>query len=144
MSLNDIFRGSFLAEIATFEMSMRIIGISLLTSTILGLYIFFIYRVVTKKTFYSQTFNLSLVAITVIITSVILAIQSNIVLSLGMVGALSIVRFRTPVKDPMDLMFLFWAITVRNYMWGRITRNFIYNFFTVNSFNIWIEYSANC
>ncbi|MCL2355407.1 MAG: DUF4956 domain-containing protein [Oscillospiraceae bacterium] len=111
MSVNDIFRGTFLAEFASFEMSMRIVATSLITSTILALYIFFIYRAITKKTFYSKTFNLSLAAITVIITSVMIAIQSNIILTLGMVGALSIVRFRTPVKDPMDLMFLFWAIS---------------------------------
>ena len=74
---------------------------------ILSLYIFFIYRVVTRKTFYSKTFNISLAAIAIITAGIILAMQSNLVISLGMVGALSIVRFRTAIKDPMDLIFLF-------------------------------------
>ena len=74
--------------------------------------IFFVYRVIIKKTFYSKTFNISLSAITLITAAIIITIQSSIVVSLGMVGALSIVRFRTAVKDPMDLTFLFWAIAV--------------------------------
>ena len=78
----------------------------------LSRYIFFIYRVVTRKTFYSKTFNISLAAIAIITAGIILAMQSNLVISLGMVGALSIVRFRTAIKDPMDLIFLFWAISI--------------------------------
>ena len=76
------------------------------------IYIFFVYRLVTKKTFYANTFNLTLIAMAVITAAIILTIQSNIVLSLGMVGALSIVRFRTAIKDPLDLAFLYWSISV--------------------------------
>jgi uncharacterized membrane protein YhiD involved in acid resistance len=79
---------------------------------LLALYIFFVYRVITRKTFYSKNFNITLAGITVITAALILTMQSSVVLSLGMVGALSIVRFRTAVKDPMDLMFLFWSISV--------------------------------
>ena len=75
------------------------------------LYIFIVYRIVTKKTFYSKNFNISLAGVAVITASIILTVQSSIVISLGMVGALSIVRFRTAIKDPMDLMFLFWSIS---------------------------------
>ena len=71
-----------------------------------------VYRLTTRKTFYSRNFNISLVGISLITAAIILTIQSNIVISLGMVGALSIVRFRTAVKNPMDLMFLFWALGV--------------------------------
>ncbi|MBR3928615.1 MAG: DUF4956 domain-containing protein [Clostridia bacterium] len=73
---------------------------------------FLAYRGVTRKAFYSKSFNISLVGITVITAALILTMQSSVVLSLGMVGALSIVRFRTAIKDPMDLMFLFWSISV--------------------------------
>ena len=84
----------------------------LLIASALAFYIFLVYRVLTRKTFYSKNFNISLAGITVITASLILTMQSSVVLSLGMVGALSIVRFRTAIKDPMDLMFLFWSISV--------------------------------
>ena len=84
----------------------------MLVTCVLALYIFVVYRVVTKKTFYSKSFNISLAALSVITAGIILTVQSSIVVSLGMVGALSIVRFRTAIKDPMDLIFLFWAIAV--------------------------------
>ena len=71
-----------------------------------------VYRFLTKKTFYSKSFNMSLVLMSVITAAIILTVQSSVVISLGMVGALSIVRFRTAVKDPMDLVFLFWSISV--------------------------------
>lgn len=77
---------------------------------ILACYIFLIYRLMTRKSFYSKGFNVSLAALSVITAAIILAMQSNLVISLGMVGALSIVRFRTAIKDPMDLLFLFWSI----------------------------------
>ena len=80
-------------------------------STAFAFYIFMAYRFLTRHTFYSKNFNISLAAVTVITTGIILTIQSSVVISLGMVGALSIVRFRTAVKDPMDLAFLFWAIS---------------------------------
>ena len=91
---------------------VKTIIISLAVTTVLALYIFFIYRMVTRKTFYAKTFNLSLIAMAIITAAIILTIQSNIVLSLGMVGALSIIRFRTAIKDPLDLVFLYWSISM--------------------------------
>ena len=76
---------------------------------IVALYIFAVYRLITRKTFYNKNFNISLAALALITAVVILTVQANIVISLGMVGALSIVRFRTAIKDPMDLVFLFWS-----------------------------------
>ncbi len=108
LSFSDIFKKSFLEGYGT--ISPKTTALALLVSCVFALYIFLLYRVVTRKTFYSKSFNITLAGLTVITTAVILTIQSNIVLSLGMVGALSIVRFRTAIKDPMDLMFLFWSI----------------------------------
>ncbi len=113
MTFNDIFKSEFIDSIAsTGNLGMKGVIIALVVCSALALYIFFVYRIVTKKTFYSRSFNISLAGTAVITAAIILTIQSNIVLSLGMVGALSIVRFRTAIKDPMDLMFLFWAISV--------------------------------
>ena len=86
--------------------------VALAVACALALYIFFVYRIMTRKTFYSKSFNISLAGVTVITAALILTMQSSVVLSLGMVGALSIVRFRTAVKDPLDLAFLFWSISV--------------------------------
>lgn len=108
MHFKDIFKSSFLNELSS--MSHTTAGLYLLMAAAFGFYIFLIYRVVTRKNFYNKSFNLSLWVLTVIIAAIIIAISSNIVLSLGMVGALSIVRYRTAIKDPMDLVFLFWAI----------------------------------
>lgn len=112
MSFEDIFKKSFLEGYSTIEINTATILVALFFSLILGLYIFFCYRVMTRRTFYSRNFNISLVALTLITSAIILTIQSSVVVSLGMVGALSIVRFRTAIKDPMDLVFLFWAISV--------------------------------
>ena len=112
MNFNDIFKKSFLEGYASSEITTVTIVAALGIACLLALYIFFVYRVVTRKTFYSKNFNITLEGITVITASLILTMQSSVVLSLGMVGALSIVRFRTAVKDPMDLMFLFWSISV--------------------------------
>ena len=112
MSFKDIFKKSFLEGFASAEITTFTIVVALGIACLLALYIFFVYRVVTRKTFYSKNFNITLAGITVITASLILTMQSSVVLSLGMVGALSIVRFRTAVKDPMDLMFLFWSISV--------------------------------
>lgn len=84
---------------------------ALLFSTLFSLYIFFVYRTVSKESFYSKSFNITLSIITILTTAIVVAMQANLVVSLGMVGALSIVRFRTALKDPMDLAFVFWAIT---------------------------------
>ena len=112
MNFSDIFKKSFLEGYASTEITTITIVAALGIACLLALYIFFVYRVVTRKTFYNKNFNTTLAGITVITASLILTMQSSVVLSLGMVGALSIVRFRTAVKDPMDLMFLFWSISV--------------------------------
>ena len=112
MSFKDIFKKSFLEGYASAEITTFTIVVALGLACLLALYIFFVYRVVTRKTFYSKNFNITLAGITVITAALILTMQSSVVLSLGMVGALSIVRFRTAVKDPLDLAFLFWSISV--------------------------------
>ncbi len=112
MTFKDIFKKSFLEGYASTEITTLTIVTALGIACLLALYIFFVYRVVTRKTFYSKSFNITLAGVTVITASLILTMQSSVVLSLGMVGALSIVRFRTAIKDPTDLMFLFWSISV--------------------------------
>ena len=112
MSFKDIFKKSFLEGFSSAEITTPTIVVALGIACVLALYIFFVYRIVTRKTFYSKSFNITLAVITVITAALILTMQSSVVLSLGMVGALSIVRFRTAVKDPMDLAFLFWSISV--------------------------------
>ena len=111
MSFQDIIKNSFMeqfqnANIATGENML----ISLLVSILVGIYLFVVYRFFVRKTLYNINFNIAIAGMTVVTTAIILAISSNVVLSLGMVGALSIVRYRTAVKDPMDLFFLFWAV----------------------------------
>lgn len=112
MSYKDIFKNSFLSGYSSSAIDTKTIIISTLITTVIGMFIFMMYRVVTRKTFYNKTFNISIPAMAMITAAIILTIQSNIVLSLGMVGALSIVRFRTAVKDPLDLVFLYWSISV--------------------------------
>lgn len=92
-------------------MSYKRMLFALLFSTLMSLYIFFVYRTTSKESFYSKSFNITLSVITVLTTAIVVAMQANLVVSLGMVGALSIVRFRTALKDPLDLAFVFWAIT---------------------------------
>lgn len=105
-------KAAFLEGYATTTLTIPTMFLCLGFTALLGLYIFVIYHLINKKSFYNRNFNLSLVALAVITSAIILTIQSNVVVSLGMVGALSIVRFRTAIKDPMDLVFLFWAISV--------------------------------
>lgn len=112
MSFSDIFKKSFLDGYSTVEMSTTQILVVMAFTTLISIYIFYCYRVMTRRTFYSKNFNIALVALAIITAGVILTIQSSVVVSLGMVGALSIVRFRTAIKDPMDLVFLFWSISV--------------------------------
>ena len=112
MGFQDVFKKSFLEGFSSMDISAGRIMAALVVTCILALYIFIIYRVMTRKSFYSKSFNVALAAISVITAAIILAMQSNLVISLGMVGALSIIRFRTAVKDPMDLVFLFWSISV--------------------------------
>ena len=111
MSFKDIFKNSFIDGF-TNGVDIGNVFISMAITAVLALYIFFVYRLITRKTFYSATFNLSLIAMAVITVAIIVTIQSNVVLSLGMVGALSIIRFRTAIKDPLDLVFLYWAISI--------------------------------
>ena len=111
-NFSDIFKKSFLEGFTGGDISTGRIAATLAVTALIALYIFVIYRVVTRKTFYSKTFNISLVALAVVTSAIILAMQSNLVISLGMVGALSIIRFRTAIKDPMDLVFLFWSISI--------------------------------
>ena len=112
MSFKDIFKKSFLEGFATAELTGRVILAALGIAVALALYIFFVYRIMTRKTFYSRNFGIALVGVALITAALILTMQSSVVISLGMVGALSIVRFRTAIKDPLDLMFLFWSISV--------------------------------
>ncbi|MCM1134571.1 MAG: DUF4956 domain-containing protein [Clostridium sp.] len=112
MNFSDIFKKDFLSSYTSGSISIPHITMVLLITAVIAGYIFIVYRLITKKTFYSKNFNISLAAIAVITAGIILAVQSSIVISLGMVGALSIVRFRTAIKEPMDLCFLFWSIAV--------------------------------
>lgn len=110
MTFNDIFKSSFLENIASVSILDMIIALALAFG--IGLFIFLIYKKTYQGVMYSSSFGTTLVALTMITTVVILAVTSNVVLSLGMVGALSIVRFRTAIKEPLDIAFLFWSIAV--------------------------------
>ena len=108
MTFSDIFKSSFLENVTS--VSPIDMVLALLLAFGLGLFIFFIYKKTFSGVMYSGSFGVTLIALTMITTLVILAVTSNVVLSLGMVGALSIVRFRTAIKEPLDIAFLFWAI----------------------------------
>lgn len=108
MTFNDIFKSSFLENITSVSILDMLVAIAL--SFGIGLFIFLVYKKTYQGVMYSSSFGVTLVALTMITTLVILAVTSNVVLSLGMVGALSIVRFRTAIKEPLDIAFLFWAI----------------------------------
>ena len=110
MTFQDIFKSSFLENVSS--VSIPDMLITLVLSFALGLFIFLIYKRTFAGVMYSSSFGVTLLALTLITTVVMLAVTSNVVLSLGMVGALSIVRFRTAIKEPMDIAFLFWAIAV--------------------------------
>ncbi len=110
MTFRDVFKSSFLEEAADFAVLDFIIAMGIAFA--LGLFILWVYKKTYNGVMYSSGFGLSLMAMAMITTLVILAVTSNVVLSLGMVGALSIVRFRTAIKEPMDIAFLFWAIAV--------------------------------
>ena len=110
MSFSDIFKSGFLENVTAVSIFDMVLALTL--SFALGLFIFFIYKKTCAGVMYSSSFGVTLVALSMITTLVILAVTSNVVLSLGMVGALSIVRFRTAIKEPLDIAFLFWAIAV--------------------------------
>lgn len=110
MNFNEIFQSSFLENITSVSILDMMLAIVLAFG--LGTFIFFVYKKTYTGVMYSSSFGVTLIALTMITTVVILAVTSNVVLSLGMVGALSIVRFRTAIKEPLDICFLFWAIAV--------------------------------
>ena len=110
MTFQDIFKSSFLENIDSVSILDMVVALALAFA--IGLFIFLIYKKTFAGVMYSSSFGVTLVALTMISTLVILAVTSNVVLSLGMVGALSIVRFRTAIKEPLDIAFLFWSIAV--------------------------------
>lgn len=111
MRVAEVLKKSFLEGYGAVKIDVATVILCMVITVLVAAYIFMVYRMMNRKAFYNRNFNLSLIALAVITAAVILTIQSNIVISLGMVGALSIVRFRTAVKDPMDLVFLFWSIS---------------------------------
>ncbi|MBE5896128.1 MAG: DUF4956 domain-containing protein [Lachnospiraceae bacterium] len=112
MSFNDILKKSFLEGFSSVQIGIKETVFVLAITAIIATYVFFVYRLMTRRTFYSKNFNISLVVVALITAAIILTIQTSVVVSLGMVGALSIVRFRTAIKEPIDLCFLFWSISV--------------------------------
>ena len=110
MTFKDAIRDNLLQGFSNTDMSSADIVIAMLISLALAVYLFLIYRMVTKNSFYSRSYNVSMAAISLVTCGIIIAMQSSLVISLGMVGALSIVRFRTAIKEPIDLLFLFWSI----------------------------------
>ncbi len=112
MKLTEVLKKSFLEGYGSVNIDFAAVVMCMIITVLIAAYIFMVYRMMNRRAFYNRNFNLSLIALAVITAAIILTIQSNIVISLGMVGALSIVRFRTAVKDPMDLVFLFWSISV--------------------------------
>lgn len=110
MSFQDIFTNSFLESSSTISI-FDMVG-TLFLSFVLGFFIYQVYKKSYQSVVYTKSFSLSLILMTMITSFVILAVTANVVLSLGMVGALSIVRFRAAIKDPMDIVFMFWSIAV--------------------------------
>ena len=110
MTFSDIFKSSFLESVTEFSPMDVLLG--MVVALIVGLFIFVIYKKTFTGVMYSSGFALTLVGLALVTTLVIMAVTSNVVLSLGMVGALSIVRFRAAIKEPMEIVFLFWSIAV--------------------------------
>lgn len=110
LTFNDIFKSSFLEKASSFSILDTFIALTLALA--IGMFIFIIYKKTFNGVMYSANFGTSLIAITLVTTLIILAFTSNVVLSLGMVGALSIVRFRSAIKEPMDIVYIFWSISV--------------------------------
>ena len=109
MTFQDIFKSGFLENVTS--VSLIDMGVALILAFGIGMFIFFVYKKTFNGVMYSSSFGVTLIAMTMITTVVILAVTSNVVLSLGMVGALSIVRFRTAIKEPLDIAYLFWSLT---------------------------------
>lgn len=112
MSVYSSLKRSLLEGYASSNLTINEILICILVTMILSAFLFLFYQYMNRNSFYNKNFNLSLPALAILTAAIILTVQTNIVISLGMVGALSIVRFRTAIKDPMDLVFLFWAIGI--------------------------------
>lgn len=112
ITFKDLINKAFLDVLSSANISPRTIAECFFITVLLAAYLFFLYQLVTRKSFYDKAFNMSIPILAVIVCAIVLTIQYNIVVSLGMVGALSIVRFRTAVKSPIDLVFLFWAIAI--------------------------------
>lgn len=110
MSFQDVFKSSFLEKAASFSATDILIG--MLFAVVIGLFIFLIYKKTYSGVMYSAGFAMTLPGLAMVTTLVIMAVTSNVVLSLGMVGALSIVRFRTAIKEPMEIVYLFWSLAV--------------------------------
>ena len=110
MTFNDIFKSSFLENVSEFSILDTLIGLAV--ALVISLFIFIIYKKTLTGVLYSSGFVLTLVGLSLVTTLVIMAVTSNVVLSLGMVGALSIVRFRTAIKEPVEIVFLFWSLAV--------------------------------
>jgi len=110
VTFDEIFKDSFMANFSS-NVSMVTICVTLIYTFLLSLFVFFIYKVTTKGVIYSKKFNISMSLMSIITAAIVLSMQANITVSLGMVGALSIVRFRTAIKEPRDLLFLFWSIS---------------------------------
>lgn len=109
-TFNEIFKDSFLDNF-TSNISIPTICVTLIYAFLLSLFVFFIYKLTTKGVIYSKKFNISMSLMSIVTAAIVLSMQANITVSLGMVGALSIVRFRTAIKEPRDLLFLFWSIS---------------------------------
>ncbi len=116
-TFNDIFKSSFLENTSSFSIIDSLIGI--IVAFAVGLFIYMVYKKTFSGVLYSHSFNISLIIMTMATALIIMGISTNIILSLGMVGALSIVRFRTPIKDPMDLVYLFLGCCVWNSLRSR-------------------------
>lgn len=110
MTFNDVFKSSFLESVTEFSAVDTVIG--MIFALVIGLFIFVVYKKTFNGVMYSTGFAMTLVGLSLVTTLVIMAVTSNVVLSLGMVGALSIVRFRAAIKEPMEIVYLFWAIAV--------------------------------
>ncbi len=110
MSFSDVFKNSFLESVESFTVSDLLIG--MVFAVVISLFIFVVYKKTFTGIMYSPGFSLTIIGLCLVTTLMIMAVTSNVVLSLGMVGALSIVRFRAAIKDPMEIVFLFWSIAV--------------------------------
>lgn len=110
MSFSDVFKKNFLENFSG-SISIELVIITLSFALLFSIIVFFVYKLTSKNTIYSKNFNITMSLISIVTAGVVLSMQANIVVSLGMVGALSIVRFRTAIKEPRDLLFLFWSIS---------------------------------